>query len=124
MAINNLSALDGLYKTLKTDYRDDGWELQQALAYNRDAERRQLEEIKSGQPSRLRRVRASQATADRPTSNGGEYAGPVARTFAPPGPPGGAFLRYWSHNHNEWCVAASVIAVLRMVNLPPDRAGP
>ncbi len=62
----------GLYKTLKTDYREERREIQEALAYDRDAERRQFEEIKTGQPSRLRRVRVPQATADRPTSNGNE----------------------------------------------------
>lgn len=62
----------GLYKTLKTDYREERREMQEALAYDRDAERRQLEEIKSGQPSRLRRVRIPQATARRTTSNGRE----------------------------------------------------
>jgi glycine betaine transporter len=61
----------GLYKTLKMDYREERRELQQALAYDRDVERRQLEEIKTGQPSRLRRVRVTQASADRPTINGG-----------------------------------------------------
>jgi choline-glycine betaine transporter len=62
----------GLYKTLKVDYREERRELQEALAYDRDAERRQLEEIRTGQPSRLRWVRAPQAIADRPTSNGRE----------------------------------------------------
>ena len=47
----------GLYKSLKTDYCEERWEMQEALAYDRDVERRQLEEIKSDQPSRLRRVR-------------------------------------------------------------------
>jgi hypothetical protein len=59
----------GLYKTLKTDYREERREMQEALAYDRDAERRQLEEIKAGQPSRLRRVRVPQATAGQPTSD-------------------------------------------------------
>ncbi len=62
----------GLYKTLKMDYREERREMQQALAYDRDVERRQLEEIKTGQPSRLRRVRIPQASADRSTSNGSE----------------------------------------------------
>ena len=62
----------GLYKILKTDYREERREMQEALAYDRDAERRQLEEIKSGQPSRLRWVRIPQATARRTRSNGRE----------------------------------------------------
>ncbi len=62
----------GLYKTLKTDYREERREMQEAMAYDPDVERRQLEEIKSGQPSRLRRVAVPQAGADRPTSNGRE----------------------------------------------------
>jgi hypothetical protein len=59
------------YSTM-LDYREERREMQEALAYDRDAERRQLEEIKSDQPSRLRRVRIPQATAGRTMSNGRE----------------------------------------------------
>jgi hypothetical protein len=59
------------YSTM-LDYREERREMQEALAHDRDAERRQLEEIKSDQPSRLRRVRIPQATARRAASNGRE----------------------------------------------------
>jgi glycine betaine transporter len=61
----------GLYKTLKSDYREERREMQEAMAYDRNVERRQLEEIKTG-PRRLRRVRVSQTPTDRPTPNESE----------------------------------------------------
>jgi hypothetical protein len=62
----------GLYKTLKTDYREERREMQEAMAYDPDVEKRQFEEITTGQPSRLRRVQVSQRSNGRPTSNGSE----------------------------------------------------
>ena len=61
----------GLYKTLKSDYREERREMQEAMAYDRNVERRQLEEIKTG-PRRVRRVRVSQTPTDRPTPNESE----------------------------------------------------
>ena len=61
----------GLYKTLKSDYREERREMQEAMAYDRNVERRQLEEIKTG-PRRVRRVRVSQTPTERPTPNESE----------------------------------------------------
>jgi glycine betaine transporter len=47
----------GLYKTLKTDYREERKEMQQAMAYDRQAEIRQMQEIMHPQPRRPRHVR-------------------------------------------------------------------
>jgi glycine betaine transporter len=47
----------GLYKTLRTDYREERRELQQAMAYDREMELQQMREIMAGPPRRrLRRV--------------------------------------------------------------------
>jgi choline-glycine betaine transporter len=47
----------GLYKTLKTDYREERRQLQEAMAYDRQVEMRQMQEIMHPQPRRLRHVR-------------------------------------------------------------------
>ena len=47
----------GLYKTLKTDYREERRQLQEAMAYDRQVEIRQMQEIMHPQPRRLRHVR-------------------------------------------------------------------
>jgi glycine betaine transporter len=47
----------GLYKTLKTDFREERRQLQEAMAYDRQVEMRQMQEILHPQPRRLRHVR-------------------------------------------------------------------
>jgi glycine betaine transporter len=47
----------GLYKTLKTDYREERRQLQEAMAYDRQVEIRQMQEIMHPPPRRLRHVR-------------------------------------------------------------------
>jgi glycine betaine transporter len=47
----------GLYKTLKTDYREERRELQETMAYDPQVETRQMQEIMHPQPRRLRHVR-------------------------------------------------------------------
>ena len=47
----------GLYKTLKTDYREERRQLQEAMAYDRQVEMRQMQEMMHPQPRRLRHVR-------------------------------------------------------------------
>src|ERR687893_445625 len=47
----------GLYKTLKTDYREERRQLQEAMAYNRQVEIQQMQEIMHPRPRRLRHVR-------------------------------------------------------------------
>ena len=59
----------GLYKTLKTDYREERRQLQEAMAYDRQVEMRQMQEIMPPQPRRLRHVRMAdrqQVTAEDP----------------------------------------------------------
>jgi choline-glycine betaine transporter len=61
----------GLYKTLKTDYREERRELQQAMAYDREMELQQMREIMAGPPRRrLRRV--SPAPTNPPAQNPNE----------------------------------------------------
>src|ERR687890_1108821 len=55
----------GLYKTLKTDYREERQQLQEAMAYDRQVELRQMREIMHPPPRRLRHVKVP----DRPPSN-------------------------------------------------------
>ena len=47
----------GLYKTLKTDFREERRQLQEAMAYDRQVEMRQMQEIMHPRPRRLRHVR-------------------------------------------------------------------
>ena len=47
----------GLYKSLKTDYREDHLDLQRAMAFDRKVEMRQMQEIMHPRPRRLRHVR-------------------------------------------------------------------
>ena len=59
----------GLYKTLKTDYREERRQLQEAMAYDRQVEMRQMQEILHPQPRRLRHVRMADrqsTTAEEP----------------------------------------------------------
>jgi len=59
----------GLYKTLKTDYREECRQLQEAMAYDRQVEMRQMQEIMHPQPRRLRHVRMADrqsTTAEEP----------------------------------------------------------
>ncbi len=46
----------GLYKTLKTDHREERRELEEAMAYDREMELQQMREIMAGPRRRLRRV--------------------------------------------------------------------
>src|SRR5918998_176714 len=56
----------GLYKTLKTDYREERRQLQEAMAYDRQVEMRQMQEIMHPRPRRLRHVRMSDRQPSKP----------------------------------------------------------
>ncbi len=47
----------GLYKTIKTDFREERRQLQEAMAYDRQVEIRQMQEIMNPPPRKLRHVR-------------------------------------------------------------------
>ncbi len=47
----------GLYRTIKTDYREERQQLQETMAYDRQVETRQMQEIMNPPRRRLRRVR-------------------------------------------------------------------
>ena len=49
----------GLYRILKTDYREERKQMQEAMAYDRQVEIRQMKEIMRPSPRRLRHVRIS-----------------------------------------------------------------
>src|SRR5215210_2495486 len=55
----------GLFKTLRTDFREERKQLQEAMAYDRQVEIRQMQEIMHPPPRRLRHIRVP----DRPPSN-------------------------------------------------------
>src|ERR687894_791550 len=55
----------GLYKTLKTDYREERRQLQEAMAYDREKELQQMREIMAG-PPRRRLCRVSPTPTNRP----------------------------------------------------------
>jgi choline-glycine betaine transporter len=52
----------GLYKTLKTDYREERQQMQEAMAYDRQVEIRQMQEIMHPPPRRHVRVTDRQPT--------------------------------------------------------------
>jgi choline-glycine betaine transporter len=57
----------GLYKTLKTDYREERRQLQEAMAYDRQVEIRQMQEIMHPPPRRrLRHVRMADGQPQNP----------------------------------------------------------
>lgn len=61
----------GLYKTIKTDYREERRQMQETLAYDREMELKQMKEIIAGPPRRrLRRVTATPAGRTEPKPNG------------------------------------------------------
>jgi glycine betaine transporter len=55
----------GLFKTLRTDFREERQQLQEAMAYDRQVELRQMQEIMHPLPRRLRHIRVP----DRPPSD-------------------------------------------------------
>jgi glycine betaine transporter len=55
----------GLFKTLRTDFREERKQLQEAMAYDRQVELRQMQEIMHPPPRRVRHVRVP----DRQPSN-------------------------------------------------------
>ena len=55
----------GLFKILRTDFREERQQLQEAMAYDRQVEIRQMQEIMHPPPRSLRHVRVP----DRPPSN-------------------------------------------------------
>jgi glycine betaine transporter len=59
----------GLYKTLRTDYREERRELQQAMAYDREMELQQMREIMAGPPRRVRRVPPTSTNPPAPNPN-------------------------------------------------------
>ena len=61
----------GLYKTIKTDYREERRQMQETLAYDREMKLKQMKEIIAGPPRRrLRRVTATPAGRTEPKPNG------------------------------------------------------
>jgi glycine betaine transporter len=63
----------GLYKTLKTDYREERRQLQEAMAYDRQVELRQMQEIMHPPPRRrLRHVRTTDGQPTTPDDRGTE----------------------------------------------------
>lgn len=57
----------GLYKTIKTDYREERRQMQKTLAYDREMKLKQMKEIMSGPP---RPVTATPAGRTEPKPNG------------------------------------------------------
>jgi hypothetical protein len=57
----------GLYKTIKTDYREERRQMQETLAYDREMKLKQMKEIIAGPP---RRVTATPAGRTEPKPNG------------------------------------------------------
>jgi hypothetical protein len=57
----------GLYKTIKTDYREERRQMQETLAYDREMKLKQMKEIMSGPP---RPVTATPAGRTEPKPNG------------------------------------------------------
>ncbi len=52
----------GLYRTIKTDYREERQQLQETMAYDRQVETRQMQEIMNPPRRRLRHVRMADRT--------------------------------------------------------------
>ena len=62
-----------LYRTIKTDYREERRQMQETLAYDREMELKQMKEIMAGPPRRrLRRVTPTSADQTEPKPNGKE----------------------------------------------------
>lgn len=57
----------GLYKAIKTDYREERRQMQETLAYDREMKLKQMKEIMAGLP---RRVTATPAGRTEPKPNG------------------------------------------------------